>query len=192
MAMVPCPLVTFGAGVCISFKRINPCKAPGPDGIFGQALKVCEDQLPSVFKDIFNMSLLQCVLPHMLQGGHHCTSSQKDQNPLSKRAAVDKHGIQDTLELLQVHQREYPDWLHYCLVWVAAKPSTVRLYRGWGRLFGTSSGRNCHSWRTSTPSTVGRRQARSLKKTTPVTHYSACCCLTDNTAASRTASSLRS
>ncbi|KAI3359172.1 hypothetical protein L3Q82_002705 [Scortum barcoo] len=36
---------------------------PGPDGIPGRALKVCADQLADVFADIFNMSLLQSVVP---------------------------------------------------------------------------------------------------------------------------------
>ncbi|KAI3353516.1 hypothetical protein L3Q82_020034 [Scortum barcoo] len=38
-------------------------QAPGPDGIPGRALKVCADQLADVFADIFNMSLLQSVVP---------------------------------------------------------------------------------------------------------------------------------
>ncbi|KAI3364235.1 hypothetical protein L3Q82_011035, partial [Scortum barcoo] len=39
--------------------------APGPDGIPGRALKVCadQDQLADVFADIFNISLLQSVVP---------------------------------------------------------------------------------------------------------------------------------
>ncbi|KAI3364573.1 hypothetical protein L3Q82_011361 [Scortum barcoo] len=37
--------------------------APGPDGIPGRALKVCADQLADVFADIFNLSLLQSVVP---------------------------------------------------------------------------------------------------------------------------------
>ncbi|KAI3375348.1 hypothetical protein L3Q82_021842, partial [Scortum barcoo] len=44
-------------------KRINTRKAPGPDGIPGRALKVCADQLADVFADIFNVSLLQSVVP---------------------------------------------------------------------------------------------------------------------------------
>ncbi|KAI3363529.1 hypothetical protein L3Q82_012135 [Scortum barcoo] len=52
-----------GRGVCRTLKRINTRKAPGPDGIPGRALKVCADQLADVFADIFNMSLLQSVVP---------------------------------------------------------------------------------------------------------------------------------
>ena len=45
------------------FKKINPCKAPGPDGISGRALRGCADQLAGVFSDIFNLSLSLSVLP---------------------------------------------------------------------------------------------------------------------------------
>ncbi|KAI3364743.1 hypothetical protein L3Q82_000899 [Scortum barcoo] len=58
-----CPPVISRADVCRTLKRINTRKAPGPDGIPGQALKVCADQLADVFADIFNMSLLQSVVP---------------------------------------------------------------------------------------------------------------------------------
>ncbi len=62
-AQDPCPLVISRAGVCRSFKRINPRKTPGPDGTPGQTLKVCTDQLADVFGDIFNMSLFHSVIP---------------------------------------------------------------------------------------------------------------------------------
>ncbi|KAI3352136.1 hypothetical protein L3Q82_020943, partial [Scortum barcoo] len=58
-----CPPVISRADVCRTLKRINTRKAPGPDGIPGRALKVCADQLAEVFADIFNMSLLQSVVP---------------------------------------------------------------------------------------------------------------------------------
>ncbi|KAI3366893.1 hypothetical protein L3Q82_009536 [Scortum barcoo] len=58
-----CPPVITRADVCRTLKRINTRKAPGPDGIPGRALKVCADQLADVFADIFNMSLLQSVVP---------------------------------------------------------------------------------------------------------------------------------
>ncbi|KAI3360543.1 hypothetical protein L3Q82_002422 [Scortum barcoo] len=58
-----CPPVISRADVCRTLKRINTRKAPGPDGIPGRALKVCADQLADVFADIFNMSLLQSVVP---------------------------------------------------------------------------------------------------------------------------------
>ncbi|KAI3374042.1 hypothetical protein L3Q82_022595 [Scortum barcoo] len=52
-----------GRPLCRTLKRINTRKAPGPDGIPGRALKVCADQLADVFADIFNLSLLQSVVP---------------------------------------------------------------------------------------------------------------------------------
>ena len=45
------------------FKKINPCKAPGQDGISGRALRGCADQLEGVFGNIFNLSLSLSVLP---------------------------------------------------------------------------------------------------------------------------------
>ncbi len=62
-AQDPCPPVISRADVCRSLKRINTHKAPGPDGIPGRALKMCADQLADVFTDIFNLSLLQSVVP---------------------------------------------------------------------------------------------------------------------------------
>ncbi|KAI3373570.1 hypothetical protein L3Q82_022165, partial [Scortum barcoo] len=58
-----CPPVISRADVCRTLKQINTRKAPGPDGIPGRALKVCADQLADVFADIFNVSLLQSVVP---------------------------------------------------------------------------------------------------------------------------------
>ena len=60
---LPCPFVLNRADVCKSFKRVNPHKAPGPDGIPGRVLRVCAVQLAEVFTDIFNRSLLQSVVP---------------------------------------------------------------------------------------------------------------------------------
>ncbi len=68
-----------------SFKRINTCKAPRHDGIPGQALKVCADHLAYVFTDIFNISLLQSVVPTcfnkttiVLPGQQHPSQCQKN------------------------------------------------------------------------------------------------------------------
>ncbi|KAF7641217.1 hypothetical protein LDENG_00288860, partial [Lucifuga dentata] len=46
-----------------TFKKVNPRKAPGPDGIPGRVLRVCADQLAEVFTKIFNLSLSQSVVP---------------------------------------------------------------------------------------------------------------------------------
>jgi hypothetical protein len=51
------------ANVCKTFKQINIHKAAGPDGLPGRVLKACADKLPSVFTDIFNISLARSVIP---------------------------------------------------------------------------------------------------------------------------------
>jgi hypothetical protein len=46
-----------------TFKRVNPRKAAGPDGISSRALRACATQLAGVFTDIFNQSLSQSAVP---------------------------------------------------------------------------------------------------------------------------------
>uniref|UniRef100_A0A669B6E2 Reverse transcriptase domain-containing protein n=1 Tax=Oreochromis niloticus TaxID=8128 RepID=A0A669B6E2_ORENI len=50
-----------------TFKKVNPHKAPGPDGIPGRLLRVCADELAEVFTNIFNLSLRQSVVPTSLK-----------------------------------------------------------------------------------------------------------------------------
>ena len=50
-------LSSSAADVRKTFKRVNPHKAAGPDGIPSRALSACADQLAGVFTDIFNQSL---------------------------------------------------------------------------------------------------------------------------------------
>ncbi len=57
------PLSLSVADVTRSFKRVNICKAVGPDGIPGRVLKACAYQLAGVFTDIFNLSLSLSVVP---------------------------------------------------------------------------------------------------------------------------------
>uniref|UniRef100_A0A669BHJ9 Reverse transcriptase domain-containing protein n=1 Tax=Oreochromis niloticus TaxID=8128 RepID=A0A669BHJ9_ORENI len=45
------------------FRRVNPRKATGPDGIPGRVLKSCAAQLAGVFTHIFNLSLSLSVVP---------------------------------------------------------------------------------------------------------------------------------
>src|SRR4029434_9130859 len=59
------------------FNKINPCKAPGPDGISGRALRGCADQLAGVFSDIFNLSLSTVCTPQLLQKDHHRPCAQE-------------------------------------------------------------------------------------------------------------------
>jgi hypothetical protein len=51
------------ANVSKTFKRVNPHKAAGPDGISSHVLRACADQLAGVFTDIFNQSLSQYAVP---------------------------------------------------------------------------------------------------------------------------------
>ena len=51
------------ADVSKTFKQVNIHKAAGPDGSPGRVLRACADQLAGVFTDIFNMSLIESVIP---------------------------------------------------------------------------------------------------------------------------------
>ena len=51
------------ADVSKTFKQVNMHKAVGPDGLPGRVLRACVDQLAGVFTDIFNMSLIESVIP---------------------------------------------------------------------------------------------------------------------------------
>ena len=44
-------------------KQVNVHKAAGPDGLPGHVHRACDDQLASVFGDIFKLSLTQSVIP---------------------------------------------------------------------------------------------------------------------------------
>lgn len=97
------------------------------------------------------------------------------------QAAEALHGLQDSLQLLQVYHRWYPDWLHHRCTALNYKA----LQRVMRKLHSTSPRPCCHPRRTYTPRSVERRQTGSLKTpTTPATNCSACCCLKDITAAS--------
>ena len=51
------------ADVSKTFKQVNIHKAAGPDGLPGCVLWACAHQLAGVFTDIFNMSLIESVIP---------------------------------------------------------------------------------------------------------------------------------
>ena len=44
-------------------KRQNPRKAAGPDAVSPSTIRYCADQLSPVFTNIFNTSLVECVVP---------------------------------------------------------------------------------------------------------------------------------
>ena len=58
-----CVITLSVADVSKTFKLINIHKAAGPDGLPGRALRACADKLAGVFTDIFNMSLIESVIP---------------------------------------------------------------------------------------------------------------------------------
>ena len=62
-AQEDCELSSFEADVRKTFKRANPRKAAGPDGIPSRVLRACADKLAGVFIDIFNLSVSQTVVP---------------------------------------------------------------------------------------------------------------------------------
>ena len=45
------------------FKQVNIHKAAGPDVLPGRVPRACADQLAGVFTDIFNISLIESVIP---------------------------------------------------------------------------------------------------------------------------------
>ncbi|KAK3566777.1 hypothetical protein QTP86_004522 [Hemibagrus guttatus] len=51
------------ASGCRQEENANTKKAAGPDGISGRVLRACADQLAPVFTEIFNLSLIQSVIP---------------------------------------------------------------------------------------------------------------------------------
>ena len=57
-----CGLSFSVADVSKTFKRVNPQKTAGPDGISSHILRACTDQLAGVFMDIFNLSLSQSAV----------------------------------------------------------------------------------------------------------------------------------
>ena len=58
-----CRLFFTAANVSKPFKRVNPRKVAGPDGIPSCVLRACTNQLAGVFTDIFNQSLSQSAVP---------------------------------------------------------------------------------------------------------------------------------
>ena len=50
-----------------TLRAVNPRKATGPDGVPGQVLRDCADQLAGVFTNIFSQSLSQAIIPSCLK-----------------------------------------------------------------------------------------------------------------------------
>ena len=58
-----CVITLSVADVSKTFKQVNIHKAAGPDRLPGRVLRACADQLAGAFTDIFNMSLIESVIP---------------------------------------------------------------------------------------------------------------------------------
>ena len=58
-----CVITLSVAEVSKTFKQVNIHKAAGPDGLPGRVLRACVDQLAGVFTDLFNVSLIESVIP---------------------------------------------------------------------------------------------------------------------------------
>ena len=58
-----CVITLSVADVSKTFKQVNIHKAARPDGLPGCVLWACADQLAGVFTNIFNMSLIESVIP---------------------------------------------------------------------------------------------------------------------------------
>ena len=58
-----CVITLSVDNVSKTFKEVNIHKAAGPDGLPGRVLRACADQLTGVFTDIFNMSLIESIIP---------------------------------------------------------------------------------------------------------------------------------
>ena len=50
-----------------TLRAVDPRKAMGPDGVPGQVLRECADQLAGVLTKIYNQSLCQAVVPSCLK-----------------------------------------------------------------------------------------------------------------------------
>ena len=58
-----CVIMLSLANVSKTFKQVHIHKTAGPDGLPGRVLRACAEQLAGVFTDIFNMSLIESVIP---------------------------------------------------------------------------------------------------------------------------------
>ncbi|TWW59225.1 Transposable element [Takifugu flavidus] len=63
----PPPFTNSEQDVRRQFARLNPRKAPGPDGVSPSTLRHCAEELTPVFTDIFNSSLESCQVPACLK-----------------------------------------------------------------------------------------------------------------------------
>lgn len=80
-----------------TLKKLNPNKAPGPDGVRPSVLKVCAEQLYRILSIIFNQSLSQCVVPKAWKTScvvpvpkKQCVQTMNDLRPIALTSCVMK------------------------------------------------------------------------------------------------------
>ena len=80
-----------------TLRAVNPRKAVGPDGVSGQVLRDCADQLAGVFTKIFNQSLSRAAVPPCLKSStivplpkKNSISSLNDYRPVALTPVITK------------------------------------------------------------------------------------------------------
>ncbi len=58
------PLTLSTSDMCATLRKVNSHKAASPYGIPGRVLRACAEQLAEVFTNIFNLSLVQSIVPN--------------------------------------------------------------------------------------------------------------------------------
>lgn len=82
-----------------ALRGVRNWKASGPDGVPERVLEACADQLAEVFREIFNLSLTEAIMPSCLKSKttepipeqkHVSTGSLNDHRPVSLTLAIVK------------------------------------------------------------------------------------------------------
>lgn len=88
-----------------ALRGVRNWKASGPDGVPERVLEACADQLAEVFREIFNLSLTEAIMPSCLKSKttepipeqkHVSTGSLNDHRPVSLTLAIVKGWLWST------------------------------------------------------------------------------------------------
>ena len=79
-----CVITLSVADLSKTFKQVNIYMAARQDRLPGRVLLACADQLASVFTGIFNMSLIESVIPTCFKADHHSPCAQEHEGNLPK------------------------------------------------------------------------------------------------------------
>jgi hypothetical protein len=79
-----CVITLSVANMSKTFKQVNIHKAAGPDGLPRCVLRACAYQLAGVFTDIFNMPLIESVIPTCFKQNQHSLCAQEHKGNLTK------------------------------------------------------------------------------------------------------------